>query len=276
VQQFKNLNLLMKYFSVDDINSSQSHSNSKQFFTNTSLQNKRGYLIFKRIIDVVFSSIIVLLIFPWLLPMLAIAIKLNSKGPVFFKQKRVGFNGKIFECLKLRTMYVNNFADTKQAAKNDPRITGFGKFIRNTGLDELPQFINIFKGEMTIVGPRPHMVTEHNQFSVIIPGYASRNLVKPGITGLSQVKGYRGIASNFSSITKRFQLDNYYVHHVGFVLDIKIMFETFLLIIKAIVNKNKMVSADQSSLQNNLINNNNEEEKPADYPAHPSLSKLRY
>ena len=238
-------------------------------------QSSHAYFIFKRIIDIAFSSVVILLIFPLLFPILAIAIKLNSKGPVFFKQKRVGLKGKIFECLKLRTMHVNNFADTKQAAKNDPRITGFGKFIRNTGLDELPQFINILFGEMTIVGPRPHMVTEHNQFSAIIPGYSSRNLVKPGITGLSQVKGYRGIASNFSSITKRFQLDNYYVHHVGFILDFTIMIETFLLIIKAIVNKNQLVSADQSALNENLIINDGE--KPAEYqPAHPSLSKLRY
>lgn len=240
------------------------------------LQNNRSYFFLKRIIDIAFSSLIILLIFPWLLPILALAIKLNSKGPVFFKQKRIGVNGKVFECIKLRTMFVNNFADTKQATKNDPRITGFGKFIRNTGLDELPQFINIIKGEMSVVGPRPHMVKEHNQFSVIIPGYAARNLVKPGITGLSQVKGYRGIASNFSSITKRFQLDNYYVHHIGFMLDFTIMMETFQLMIKAIINKNKLVSADQSAMNENL-NINNEEQKPADYqPAHPSLSRLRY
>jgi putative colanic acid biosysnthesis UDP-glucose lipid carrier transferase len=251
-------------------------ANQKYFKESSPFMGRRFYLFFKRIIDIILSSFIILLIFPWLLPVLAVAIKLNSKGPVLFKQKRVGLNGKIFDCLKLRTMYVNNFADTKQAAKNDPRITGFGKFIRNTGLDELPQFINIFRGDMSIVGPRPHMVAEHKQFLIIIPDYAARNLVRPGITGLSQVKGYRGIASNFSSIAKRVQLDNYYVHHVGFILDITIMIETSQLIIKSIVNKNKIVSADQSALNQNLAINN-EDEKSADFqPAHPSLSRLRY
>src|SRR5580704_4174359 len=123
---------------------------------------KSNYLFFKRIFDIIFSSLVIVLIFPWLLPILMIAIRINSKGPFFFRQIRIGLYGEPFVCVKLRTMFVNNFAHTKQAAKNDPRVTGFGKFLRTTGLDELPQFINILRGNMSLVGPRPHMLVEYH------------------------------------------------------------------------------------------------------------------
>jgi putative colanic acid biosysnthesis UDP-glucose lipid carrier transferase len=232
---------------------------------------KKPYLFFKRIFDILFSCLVILLVFPWLLPILIIAIRINSKGPVFFRQIRIGMGGEPFICVKLRTMYVNNFADTKQAANNDPRITSFGKFLRTTGLDELPQFINIIRGNMSLVGPRPHMLVEHSEFAAIIPGYLLRNRLRPGITGLAQVRGYRGVASNFVSISKRYQFDIYYVRHIDFMLDLRIMLLTLKLMIKALFNGNKLSSADQSALEDQADLAGNSQ---AAYQQQTSLSKL--
>jgi putative colanic acid biosynthesis UDP-glucose lipid carrier transferase len=134
-------------------------------------------------------------------------------------------------------MYVNDAADTRQAVKNDPRVTRIGQFLRNTGLDELPQFINVHLGNMSIVGPRPHMLKDSQEFAEVVADYKFRNLVRPGITGMSQVRGYRGPATTFQSIFRRYQWDAYYVRNINFFLDMKIMSETGLLMLKSVFQK---------------------------------------
>lgn len=203
---------------------------------------KRNYFIVKRGMDVMTALLISLLVFPWLFPIIIILIKLDSQGPSFFKQKRVGFLGETFWCYKFRTMYVNDAADIRQAIKNDPRVTRIGKFLRNTGLDELPQFINVFLGHMSIVGPRPHMLKDSEEFAEVVADYKFRNLVRPGITGMSQVRGYRGPATTFQSIFRRYQWDAYYVRNVNFFLDMRIIAETGFLMLKSILQKGKPLS----------------------------------
>lgn len=185
-------------------------------------RNKRT-LFFKRVFDITVSLLVIVGLLSWLLPLLAVLIKLNSKGPVFFVQKRVGAFGKIFNCFKLRTMIVNEQADVRQAETNDPRITDFGMFLRLSCLDELPQFFNVLMGDMSIVGPRPHMLKDCNEFSRIIRFYNHRNLVKPGITGMAQVKGYRGKTNSFYDITHRYKWDMFYVRNLSFQLDMRII-----------------------------------------------------
>jgi len=199
--------------------------------------DRYNYLIYKRIMDIVTSLAVILLIFPWLFPILYVLIKLDSKGPVFFKQKRVGFLGRTFWCYKFRTMCVNDCADTRRASRNDPRVTRVGKFLRNTCLDEVPQFINVLLGHMSIVGPRPHMLKDSQEFAEVVADYKFRNLVRPGITGMSQVRGYRGPATTFQSIFRRYQWDAYYVRNISFSLDVKVMSETGLLILKSLFQK---------------------------------------
>ncbi|MBL7931346.1 MAG: sugar transferase [Bacteroidia bacterium] len=188
----------------------------------------RSFFFVKRFIDILFSLVIVLLILSWLMPILAILIKLDSRGPIFFKQKRTGYKGKTFNCFKLRSMKVNKNANDLQAALNDPRITRMGKFLRVSNLDELPQFINVLIGDMSIVGPRPHMLADSEHFSDIFPGYYNRYLVKPGITGLAQINGFRGPTPSIRSIYKRLQWDLYYVEHATIGMDIQIILLTAL------------------------------------------------
>ena len=196
-----------------------------------------NYLIIKRVFDFFASLVLILCIFPWLFPILVFLIKLDSRGPILFKQKRVGFLGRVFWCYKFRTMYVNDVSDTQQATRNDKRITRMGKFLRNTGIDELPQLLNVLAGHMSIVGPRPHMLKDTHDFAELVTGYKFRNLVRPGITGMSQIRGCRGPASDFSSVLRRYQWDSYYVRNVSFFLDLKIVVETFLLTLRAISGK---------------------------------------
>ncbi len=186
----------------------------------------------KRTFDIVFSSIVIISILSWLLPILAIAIKLNSKGPVFFKQERSGINNKVFNCLKLRTMEVNTDANVLQARKGDSRITKVGAFLRKTSLDELPQFFNVFMGQMSIVGPRPHMIKHTEHYATIVEKFMVRHLVKPGITGLSQVRGFRGDTSELYQMRGRVKLDIFYLENWSFVLDLKIILYTVLNIIR--------------------------------------------
>jgi putative colanic acid biosynthesis UDP-glucose lipid carrier transferase len=186
------------------------------------------FTFFKRTIDIVFSLVIVFTILIWLIPVLALLIKLDSKGPVFFKQKRTGYKGKTFNCFKLRTMKINKLANDLQASLNDPRITRMGKFLRVSNLDELPQFINVLIGEMSIVGPRPHMLIDSEHFAELFPGYYNRYLVKPGITGIAQIHGFRGPTPNTRSIFKRLQWDLYYVEHATIGMDIRIILLTTL------------------------------------------------
>jgi putative colanic acid biosynthesis UDP-glucose lipid carrier transferase len=208
-----------------------------------------NYLIYKRLMDILSSLVVMLLIFPWLFPVLILLIKLDSRGPVFFRQKRVGFLGKTFWCYKFRTMYLNDYADTCRASQNDPRVTRIGWFLRNTCLDEIPQFINVLLGQMSIVGPRPHMLKDSEEFSNVVANYSFRNMARPGITGLSQVRGYRGPATNFESIVRRYQWDSYYVRNVNFHLDLKIMLETGLLMIRSLFSRNRSVPLDDNVYQ---------------------------
>jgi putative colanic acid biosysnthesis UDP-glucose lipid carrier transferase len=186
------------------------------------------FYIIKRLIDLLVSLAILIFILSWMLPILAILIKLDSRGPVFFRQKRTGCEAKTFDCFKLRTMRVNEKADDLQAALNDPRITRMGKFLRVSNLDELPQFINVLLGDMSIVGPRPHMIADSSKFSEVFPGYYNRYLIKPGITGLAQINGFRGPTPNVRSIYKRLQWDLYYVEHATIGMDIRIILLTGL------------------------------------------------
>ena len=157
---------------------------------------------------------------------MAILIKFNSRGPVFFIQRRVGRGLRSFRCIKFRTMVLNYDADKCSASNNDQRITSIGKFLRKTSLDELPQFINVLLGDMSIVGPRPHMFADCNRFSEYIQDYKFRNLVRPGITGLAQVKGFRGPAEDSYNIVTRFYYDSVYIQKMNFRLDIKILLNT--------------------------------------------------
>jgi putative colanic acid biosynthesis UDP-glucose lipid carrier transferase len=207
---------------------------------------KTPYLSMKRAMDVSMSLLVIIAIYPLLFPFIALLIKLTSKGPVFFRQKRAGLGGRTFWCYKFRTMYVNDVADSRRASRNDPRVTGIGFFLRNTCLDELPQFLNVLKGDMSIVGPRPHMLKDIKEFSSLISNYSFRSLVRPGITGLSQVRGYRGPATNFHSIFRRYQWDAYYVRNISFWLDLKIMIKTIVLIFASLLSKNKPIPVDSS------------------------------
>jgi putative colanic acid biosynthesis UDP-glucose lipid carrier transferase len=207
------------------------------------LERKQGYFIAKRCFDIVASLMVIVLLLSWLMPVLMVLIKLDSRGPVFFKQKRVGFLGRVFWCYKLRTMYINKDADIRQATDNDPRITRVGSFLRVTGLDEFPQFFNVLLGQMSMVGPRPHMHADCNKFANVINGYKFRNLAKPGITGLAQIKGYRGPTKDFESIFHRYQFDAFYVRNANFWLDARIVRKTIAQIIgevfARVFNKNK-------------------------------------
>jgi putative colanic acid biosynthesis UDP-glucose lipid carrier transferase len=200
-----------------------------------SLKKKYGYFLLKRCVDFTFSLSVILLICPWLMPILMIIIKLDSKGPVFFHQKRTGYLGKTFICSKLRTMRVNTEADTLQAYKGDPRITRFGHFLRKTGLDELPQLFSVLKGDMSLIGPRPHMLKDNDRFRAVVKEYNIRHLVRPGITGISQLKGYRGLTETEESIFRRYQWDVYYLRNSGWLIDAKIFTGTVLLTVKYIL-----------------------------------------
>lgn len=180
-------------------------------------------LFLKRVFDIVVSLLVITFVLSWLLPILAILIKINSRGPVFFVQKRVGAFGTTFNCYKLRTMYVNNQANSMQAETNDPRITSTGRFLRLSCLDELPQFFNVLMGDMSVVGPRPHMIKDCNEFSKVVKQYKTRELVKPGITGIAQVKGYRGKTTTVYDVVHRYKWDVYYIKNCSFSLDMKIV-----------------------------------------------------
>ena len=201
------------------------------------INERQLYLLAKRIVDVVFSLFVLVFILSWLLPILFILIRLDSRGPVFFIQRRVGFLGRSFPCLKFRTMRVNAEANTKQATDDDPRITRVGRFLRHSNLDELPQFFNVLAGHMSVVGPRPHMFKDCDKFSNAVEGYKFRNLMKPGITGLAQVKGYRGPAQTFDKIFRRYQWDAFYVRNAGFWLDLRIIHYTVMQTFSYLVSK---------------------------------------
>jgi putative colanic acid biosysnthesis UDP-glucose lipid carrier transferase len=198
---------------------------------------RKSYLQIKRIFDIAVSMMVLIFLLSWLLPLLWFLIKLDSRGPVFFVQKRVGFLGRSFPCLKFRTMYVNKEADTSQAIERDPRITRVGRFLRLSNLDELPQFLNVLAGHMSIVGPRPHMFQDCANFSSVVESYKFRSLMKPGITGLAQVKGYRGPARSFDQIFRRYQWDAFYIRNAGFWLDLRLIHRTAVQTLTVLVSK---------------------------------------
>ncbi|MGY6744961.1 MAG: exopolysaccharide biosynthesis polyprenyl glycosylphosphotransferase [Cecembia sp.] len=180
----------------------------------------------KRGFDILFSLMVTVFILSWLIPLVGLLIKIESKGPVFFIQERNGFNNRIFHCLKFRSMTPNDYADEVQATKSDPRVTRIGAFLRRTSLDEMPQFLNVLMGDMSIVGPRPHTLPMNKEFKTKIEKYNSRHMIKPGITGLAQVKGFRGEIENPYQIRSRFKLDYFYIKNWSMWLDLKICFQT--------------------------------------------------
>jgi Undecaprenyl-phosphate glucose phosphotransferase len=186
----------------------------------------------KRVFDLIFSTIFLIAIFSWLYPLIAILIKLDSKGPIFFIQMRNGLQNRPFGCYKFRTMSYEKDLEFKQATKNDSRITKVGKFLRKSSFDELPQFINVFKGEMSLIGPRPHPIKLNEKFQPLILNIMSRHYVKPGITGLAQCMGYRGETQTLADMENRVRLDRYYIENWTFWLDIKIIFLTVVSLIR--------------------------------------------
>lgn len=186
----------------------------------------------KRAFDIVFSSCVIIFLLSWLTPILAIIIRLESKGPIFFKQSRNGFNYKEFDCYKFRSMTPNDGANEQQATKGDMRITKVGAFIRKTSIDELPQFFNVLFGDMSVVGPRPHMVKHTNLYAERIDKFMVRHFVKPGITGLAQTSGFRGEIETDKDIVNRVKYDIFYIENWSLLLDLKIVVQTFLNAVK--------------------------------------------
>ncbi|WP_412559621.1 undecaprenyl-phosphate glucose phosphotransferase [Winogradskyella sp. MIT101101] len=189
-------------------------------------------MVIKRGFDILFSSIVIVFVLSWLTPLIAILIKLESKGPVFFKQSRNGFNYKEFDCYKFRSMTPNKDANLYQATRGDQRVTKVGKFIRKTSIDELPQFFNVLFGDMSVVGPRPHMVSHTNMYAKKIDKFMVRHFVKPGITGLAQISGFRGEVETDKDIIGRVKYDIFYIENWSLLLDIKIIVQTFINAIK--------------------------------------------
>ncbi|MFQ3332607.1 MAG: putative colanic acid biosynthesis UDP-glucose lipid carrier transferase [Flavobacteriales bacterium] len=181
---------------------------------------------FKRIFDILFSTLVIVFVLSWLYPLIAILIKLSSKGPVLFKQARSGVGNMEFLCYKFRSMTQSNEANTKQASKGDVRITKIGALLRKSSLDEFPQFLNVFMGDMSIVGPRPHMLLHTEEYSALINKYMVRQLVKPGITGAAQVKGFRGETKELEDMEGRIRLDVWYIENWSLSVDINIIFHT--------------------------------------------------
>jgi putative colanic acid biosynthesis UDP-glucose lipid carrier transferase len=180
----------------------------------------------KRMFDVLFSLFVILFIFSWLFPILAILIKVGSNGPIFFVQIRSGKDNKPFKCYKFRSMRVNADSNKKQATRNDNRITRLGAFLRRSSLDELPQFFNVLIGNMSVVGPRPHMISHTKQYSQLIDKFMVRHFLKPGITGYAQINGLRGETKTTEAMLKRVEADVWYLENWSFLLDLKIIFLT--------------------------------------------------
>src|SRR5450432_587843 len=191
-----------------------------------------GNRIKKRAVDIMFSTLVIVFILSWLVPLLAILIKLNSRGPVFFIQLRSGKSNQPFRCLKFRSLRVNDEADSRQVSRNDNRLTRLGKFMRKTNIDELPQFFNIFLGDMSVVGPRPHMLKHTEHFAELYKEYMIRHFVKPGLTGWAQVNGYRGEIKDNEFLRKRVEYDTWYMENWSLYLDMRIIIMTILVTIK--------------------------------------------
>ena len=186
----------------------------------------------KRLFDIFFSLFICVFLLFWLIPILWVLVKLESKGPLIFKQEREGLNGEKFVCYKFRSMRINDLSDQVHATKNDARVTKMGAFLRKTSMDELPQFFNVLLGDMSVVGPRPHLESLSLEYQKEVDDYLKRHIVKPGITGLAQVSGYRGEIKKKSDIKNRVRLDIFYIENWSLFLDIKIIIKTILNVFK--------------------------------------------
>ncbi len=186
----------------------------------------------KRAFDIVFALLVIVLVYPWLMPMVWLGTHLSSPGPLFFKQLRTGLDGKDFYCYKFRSMKVNADADKVQATKNDPRKTKWGNFLRKSNIDELPQFWNVLMGDMSVVGPRPHMLAHTEEYSALIGKYMVRHLVKPGVTGYAQVTGFRGETKQLSEMEGRVERDIWYIENWNIWLDLRIIFLTVYNVVK--------------------------------------------
>lgn len=194
----------------------------------TSLRNK----VFKRTFDIIVSSLVILFIFPILMPIVAIMIYREDPGPIFFRQERTGYRNNVFRMWKFRSMRLNERSDDKQATKGDARITKVGAFLRKTSLDEFPQFINVFLGQMSVVGPRPHMIKHTEEYSRIIETFMIRHKVKPGVTGLAQINGYRGPTDEVWKMEKRVEYDVWYLENWSILMDIRCVIMTVYNAIK--------------------------------------------
>jgi exopolysaccharide biosynthesis polyprenyl glycosylphosphotransferase len=186
----------------------------------------------KRAFDAFFSVFVIVFIFSWLFPILALLIKLSSKGPIFFKQLRPGKDGQPFVCYKFRSMQMNEISNIAQTEKNDPRITKIGAFMRKTSVDELPQFFNVLMGNMSVVGPRPQLLHHPDEYASMVEKYMIRHYVKPGITGWAQVNGFRGAITNVDDMKKRVEMDVWYIENWSLVLDIQVILLTVYNIFK--------------------------------------------
>jgi len=194
-------------------------------------------LFLKRTFDITFSLFVVIFILSWMIPIFGIIIKISSKGPVLFVQKREGYKGKVFNCVKFRTMVVNKFSDSIMADDNDARLTKFGKFLRLSTLDEMPQFLNVFIGDMSIVGPRPHPIKLNQDFREKIFNFDKRHRFKPGITGLAQSLGYSGFISSLNDMNNRVKMDIFYFKNWSIFFDLKIVLNTFFILLRGVFSK---------------------------------------
>lgn len=234
------LNRLIPIRLITDVQSQQdksiaelSHFNADPFVRISTIPlDETHNQMLKRVFDVMFSTLFILCVLSWLTPIIAILIVIDSKGPIFFRQKRNGKGNVPFQCIKFRTMVVNQESDSKQATSNDPRITRIGRFLRKSSIDELPQFFNVFNGEMSLIGPRPHPIKLNEKFSTQIRKLVSRHYVKPGITGLAQAMGYRGETSTLTDMKNRITLDRFYIENWSFSLDLKIIYLTIISLIR--------------------------------------------
>ncbi len=220
------MNPVPKHTSIQSFPATKWQANQQNGIIRSFVASRKKYLVAKRSFDILFSLFMIVGFLSWLTPVIALLVKVTSKGPVFFKQRRIGRNGIPFNCYKFRTMVVNEEADEVPAEKNDERITTVGRLLRRTNIDELPQFFNVLLGQMSVIGPRPHMVADCIRFSFVISSYSFRHLVRPGITGWAQVNGYHGPTSDYESIIIRYYWDAMYVRKAGVLLDLKIFWTT--------------------------------------------------
>ncbi len=226
-------NHLIRFFSVPNVHNHLLHRMHLEMFGNVPVISIREEplsrienRLIKRTFDLFFSTLFLCTLFPIIFIIVGIAIKISSPGPILFKQKRSGENGKVFWCYKFRSMRVNAESDSLQATKGDPRTTCVGEFIRRTSIDETPQFINVFLGQMSVVGPRPHMLKHTEEYSKLINKFMVRHLIKPGITGWAQVTGFRGETKELWQMEGRVQRDVWYLEHWSFLLDMYIIYKT--------------------------------------------------